>query len=100
MVALDLAAWLKPRFRVWVYKVVRKLLTEGSVHLEQENESLRLALTNTEDKLSSVCVDNALLEHRYSQALYRLDALSEPEAEESVSWSFDWQADLEGEVEE
>jgi hypothetical protein len=32
--------------------------------------------------------------------LYRLDALSEPEAEESVSWSFDWQADIEGEIEE
>jgi hypothetical protein len=42
----------------------------------------------------------ALLAHQNSTLLYRLDALTEPEEKDSISWSFDWQSDIEGEFEE
>ena len=101
LVALDLAAWLKPRFRLWVYKVTRRLLTEGKVYLEEENESLRLALVDKEEKISNLAVENALLEHRYNQSLYRLDSagLLEAVPENDSPYLYDWEADLQGEDE-
>ena len=35
-VALKLAAWLNPRFEVWVYSTIEKLLTEGKVELQEQ----------------------------------------------------------------
>jgi BMFP domain-containing protein YqiC len=39
-IALKLAAWLSPRFEVWVYSVIEKLLTQGYVSLREEFDVL------------------------------------------------------------
>lgn len=52
-VALKLAAWLSPRFEVWVFKVIKKLFEQGKVELEEEisvlNEMLEKSLYDRDE---------------------------------------------------
>lgn len=74
LVALDLAAWAKPRFKVWVFKTIRKLLTQGQVKLKDEIVALHQALGVKDEEI-------ALLEYRRDRLLYELD-----EIRDVVSW--------------
>lgn len=78
-IALKFAAWLKPDLEVWVFEVIEKLFTEGQVRLIDE-----------------LSIQNALLEHRYNQSLYRLDSagLIEVMPEEFSEYQYDWEFDL------
>ena len=62
-VGLKLAAWLNPKFEVWVFKMIRILLTEGEVKLKDHIQELEL-LT---DELSN---DLALKDHQLNQMKY------------------------------
>lgn len=62
-VGLKLAAWLNPKFEVWVFKMIRVLLTEGEVKLKDHIQELEL-LT---DELSN---DLALKDHQLNQMKY------------------------------
>lgn len=62
-VGLKLAAWLNPKFEVWVFKMIRILLTEGEVKLKDHIQELE-ALT---DDLAN---DLALKDHQLNQMKY------------------------------
>lgn len=62
-VGLKLAAWLNPKFEVWVFKMIRILLTDGEVKLKDHIQELEL-LT---DELSN---DLALKDHQLNQMKY------------------------------
>lgn len=62
-VGLKLAAWLNPKFEVWVFKMIRILLTEGEVKLKDHLKELEL-LT---DELSN---DLALKDRQLNQMKY------------------------------
>jgi hypothetical protein len=62
-VGLKLAAWLNPRFEVWVFKMIRILLVEGEVKLKDHIQELEM-LT---DELSN---DLALKDYQLNQMKY------------------------------
>lgn len=62
-VGLKLAAWLNPKFEVWVFKMIKVLLTEGEVKLKDHIKELEL-LT---DELAN---DLALKDHKLNQMQY------------------------------
>lgn len=62
-VGLKLAAWLNPKFEVWVFKMIRILLTEGEVKLKDHIHELEM-LT---DELAN---DLALKDHQLNQIKY------------------------------
>ena len=74
-VALKLTAWLNPKLEIWFYRTIKKLLKEGQVKLEEELDGLRTALSQTNEKLSEVCNDYALLEHKNDRDQYVIDEL-------------------------
>ena len=70
-VALKLAAWCSPRFEVWVYTVIEKLLQDGQVTLENEIESLRQSLDSVHAQIDRMWDDSLLndIEIRYGEYL-------------------------------
>jgi hypothetical protein len=76
-VALKLAAWLNSDFEAWVYEVIEKLLTQGSVKLEDEIASLKEALGATNEIVHALECEYTLLEYRNDQLKYENDELSE-----------------------
>jgi hypothetical protein len=82
--ALKFAAWLKPDLEVWVFEVIEKLFTEGQVRLIDE-----------------LSIQNAMLEHQYNQALYRMDSagLLQSMVDDDAPYLYDWEADVNGEEE-
>lgn len=47
-IAIELAGWINPKFRLWVNRIAKKLIRDKVVYLEDEIESLRMALSDTE----------------------------------------------------
>lgn len=74
-VALKLAAWCSPRFEVWVYATIEKLLNDGKVELEDEIESLRQSLDIARTQIDRMWDDSILndLEMRYPDYLEGID---------------------------
>ncbi|MEG4010491.1 KilA-N domain-containing protein [Microcoleus sp. Pol11C1] len=66
-VALKLAAWLNPKFEVWVYRTIKKLLRTGEVKLKDEIEGLRSALNQAAQTIEEYDVELALSHHKQSQ---------------------------------
>lgn len=48
-IALKLAAWINPKFEVWVFRIIKKLLTESVVRLEEERNSLQESLRQSQE---------------------------------------------------
>jgi hypothetical protein len=69
-VGLKLAAWLNPRFEVWVYKMIRILLVEGEVKLKDHIQELE-ALTD------DMANDLILKERAINRMKYDIDELKE-----------------------
>lgn len=62
-VALKLAAWLNPKFEVWVYATIEKLFTQGEVKLKDEIAGLQTALNQAHQTLEEYDVELALRQH-------------------------------------
>ena len=75
--AIKLAAWLNPRFEVWVYRTIAKLMVEGQVKLSQELASLRQANDEAERGWEETANQLALMEQKLDRVSYERDELSE-----------------------
>ena len=47
-IAIELAGWINPKFRLWVNRVAKKLIRDKVVYLENELSSLKAALSDSE----------------------------------------------------
>lgn len=95
MVALDLAAWAKPKFRVWVFKTITKLLKEGEVKLQgRVIKELREALGFSKEQIQQLealtdelASELAISEYREDRQKYLIDELQRDMAwHRSNSW--------------
>ena len=75
--AIKLAAWLNPRFEVWVYRTIAKLMVEGQVKLNQELASLRQAFNEADRGWEETANQLALMEQKLDRVSYERDELSE-----------------------
>jgi len=66
-IALKMAAWLNPRFEVWVYNVIERLLTEGRVELQDAYDSLKAALETSEEQVQELLAKSERLQLGLSQ---------------------------------
>jgi hypothetical protein len=75
----------------------------GSYTLEDDSRvtALQQRLDYLERLTSELSTENALLEHQYNQALYRMDSagLLQPMTDDDESYLCDWEADVNGEEE-
>lgn len=62
-VALKCAAWLNPKFEVWVYRTIKKLLRTGEVRLKDELIGLQAALSQAYQTIEECDVEIVLLQH-------------------------------------
>lgn len=89
LVALDLAAWAKPKFRVWVFKTVRRLLREGEVKLQGEVvKELRQALGCSQEQVQALEALTDELDQALSLSEYQRDRLlyTTDELKRDMSW--------------
>jgi hypothetical protein len=108
-VALRLAAWLNEDFEAWVYGSIEDLLLTGKVELDDVRlkelaDALGAEQAKTEqlsESLTVIAVENAMLEHQYNQALYRMDSagLLQSMVDDDAPYLYDWEADVNGEEE-
>lgn len=74
--ALKLAAWLSPKFEIWVYGKVRELLLTGQASLNEEKISLD-KYRKTLDWVFQKIQDNAMEIHHLSDILKDLERLKD-----------------------
>lgn len=66
-VALKCAAWLNPKFEVWVYRTIKKLLKIGEVKLKDEIAGLRTALSQAHQTIDEYDAELALSHEKQNQ---------------------------------
>ena len=66
--ALKLAAWLSPKFELWVFGKIKELLTTGSASLDDEKAKMELQIKTLEFVFQKI-KDNAMEIHHLSDIL-------------------------------